>query len=219
MDLLLERMSTLSDKKVAIIDYDMGNLRSVQKAFEKIGVGAIVTQKVGEIAQAEKIVLPGVGAFGDGMMHLQRLGLVDLLYHLVLEQRRHFLGICLGMQLLAKGSQESAGVAGLGWVDADVKKFNFSQNSLGLKVPHVGWNNLCFRKNSLLFQDIPNDSDFYFVHSYHFEAIDSVVTGTTDYGGCFAASIQVNDNIHAVQFHPEKSQVVGLKLLDNFVRL
>ncbi len=204
-------MSILSDK-IVIIDYKMGNLRSVEKAFEKIGATVVVTQDKDIIKNASKIVLPGVGAFKDGMKHLKELGLIDLLHVEVIQNKKPFLGICLGMQLIAKKSYENGETDGLGWIDADVVKFD----PLNLKVPHVGWNNVAKREENILFKDIPNSSDFYFVHSYHFTSQENVVTSTTDYGIDFISSVK-KDNIFAVQFHPEKSQKVGLKLLENFV--
>lgn len=204
-------MSILSGK-IVIIDYKMGNLRSVEKAFEKIGASVVVTQDRDIIKSAFKIVLPGVGAFKDGMKHLEELDLINTLHEEVIQNKKPFLGICLGMQLMSKKSYENGKTAGLGWIDADVVKFDSSN----LKVPHVGWNNILYKKENVLFEDIPNNSDFYFVHSYHFSSLEDIVTSSTDYGDNFVSSLQ-KDNIFAVQFHPEKSQKVGLKLLENFV--
>ena len=204
-------MRTLSDK-VVIIDYKMGNLRSVEKAFEKLGVNVVVSSDKDIIQDACKIVLPGVGAFRDGMQHLKDLGLIDILYQEVIQNKKPFLGICLGMQLLAKKSYEHGETDGLGWVDGKVVKFDSSS----LKVPHVGWNNATYKKESVLFKGFPNHSDFYFVHSYYFSTLEDVVTSSTDYGDDFISSLQ-KEHIFAVQFHPEKSQKVGLKLLENFV--
>lgn len=203
---------------VVIIDYKMGNLRSVQKAFEKVGCDAIITNDIEIIKKASKIVLPGVGAFADGMKHLEELGLIDVLNAEVITNKKPFLGICLGMQLISKKSYENGETNGLNWIDAAVVKFNFEDKEKKLKVPHVGWNNTNYKNENLLFDNILNDSDFYFVHSYHFKTNEDVVTSTTDYGFDFVSSIN-KDNIYAFQFHPEKSQALGLKILENFINL
>jgi glutamine amidotransferase len=205
-------MSILSNK-IVIIDYNMGNLRSVQKAFEKVGADAVVTNDEKIIQSASKLILPGVGAFKDGMKHLKELDLVDILHKEVIENKKPFLGICLGMQLVASKGLENGETDGLGWIDGEVLKFD----TLDLKVPHVGWNNVTYQKESPLFEGIADESDFYFVHSYHFKSESDVVC-TTDYGSNFVSSIQ-KENIFAVQFHPEKSQSVGLRVLENFSNL
>lgn len=196
----------------------MGNLRSVQKAFEAIGVGAVISADHKVIKNADAIVLPGVGAFKDGMQNLKTLGLLSLLQDEVIVQQKPFLGICLGMQLIAAKSYEHGESEGLGWIDARVVKFEFPPQATGLKIPHVGWNNVRYTKEHALFGNIPDNSDFYFVHSYHFQTDEEVVIGKTDYGYDFISSIS-QGNIHAVQFHPEKSQTVGLRLLQNFLNL
>jgi imidazole glycerol-phosphate synthase subunit HisH len=196
----------------------MGNLRSVQKAFEKVGCEAIITNDHEIIKNASKIVLPGVGAFKDGMKHLEELGLIDILNEEIIKNKKLFLGICLGMQLIAKKSYENAQTDGLGWINAEVIKFDFTNHDKNLKIPHVGWNNVNYQNDNLLFKGIPNGSDFYFVHSYHFKTNEDIVTSTTDYKFDFVSSVN-KDNIHAFQFHPEKSQIVGLKLIKNFVNL
>jgi len=201
----------LSDN-IVIIDYKMGNLKSVEKAFAKVGADVIISNDSQIIKNASKIVLPGVGAFKDGMKYLKELGLIDVLHKEVLQNKKPFLGICLGMQLIAKKSYENGKTEGLGWIDGIVVKFDSSN----LKVPHVGWNNVTYKKENVLFKDIPNSSDFYFVHSYHFTSLEDAVTSSTDYGDDFVSSLQ-KENIFAVQFHPEKSQKVGLKFLENFV--
>ncbi len=208
----------MSNSQVVIIDYKMGNLRSVQKAFEKVGCSAIVTDNYELIKKADKLVLPGVGAFKDGMKHLEELGLVELLNEEVLVNKKPFLGICLGMQLIAKRSYENGKTDGLGWIDAEVIKFDFTNREKVLKVPHVGWNDVKYKNKNILFDNIVNESDFYFVHSYYFSTQEDIVSSTTDYGFYFVSSIQ-KDNIFAFQFHPEKSQVVGLKILENFVKI
>ena len=196
----------------------MGNLRSVQKAFEKVGCDAVITNNHKIIKNASKVVLPGVGAFKDGMKNLEELGLIDILNEEVLENKKPFLGICLGMQLIASKSYENGETDGLGWVDAEVVKFDFTDYDKKLKIPHVGWNNVSYKNNNLLFDGIANNSDFYFVHSYYFKTNVDIVTSTTDYGFDFVSSVNKN-NIYAFQFHPEKSQTAGLKLIENFVNL
>jgi len=189
---------------IAIIDYQMANLRSVQKAFLKVGGHAAVTSDKNKIMKAEKIVLPGVGAFGDGMKELQKAGFVKIIKDAVSEGKPFF-GVCLGMQLLFEKSEEAPGVKGLGLLKGDVKKFS---SQLKLKVPHMGWN-----------QIMPGGSYVYFVHSYYCVPKDkNIITATTDYGINFASMIQ-KGNIYGCQFHPEKSQDTGLKILENFVRI
>lgn len=206
------------DNQIVIVDYKMGNLRSVQKAFEKIGASAIISNDIETIKSSQKIVLPGVGSFKDGMKHLKELNLIELLNEEVIVNRKPFLGICLGMQLISNKSYENVETNGLGWIDAEVIKFEFLNNKK-LKVPHVGWNNVSYKEKNLLYNGIENNSDFYFVHSYHFDSKEEAsISSTTDYGFDFISSVQ-KDNIYAFQFHPEKSQTVGLKLLENFVNL
>ena len=214
----LERKNILSSNKIVILDYNMGNLRSVQKAFEKFGCDAIVTNNHDTIKNADKIVLPGVGAFKDGMKHLEELGLIDILNREVIINKKPFLGVCLGMQLIANKSYENGETNGLGWVDAEVIKFDFSNSSKKLKIPHVGWNNVNFKNKNILLNAVPDNSDFYFVHSYYLHTQEDIVTSTTDYGFDFVSSVNKN-NIYAFQFHPEKSQKVGLKILENFINL
>lgn len=194
----------------------MGNLRSVQKAFQKVGVDAVITQDINIIQNSDKIVLPGVGSFKDGMKNLEKLNLIDVLNYEVLINKKPFLGICLGMQLIAKKSYENGECSGLNWVDAEVSKFSFDK--LTLKIPHVGWNEVKFANKNILYNEISNFSDFYFVHSYHFKTSENIITSYTDYGCDFISSIN-KDNIYAFQFHPEKSQESGLKIIKNFVGL
>jgi imidazole glycerol-phosphate synthase subunit HisH len=205
-----------SDNKVVIVDYKMGNLRSVQKAFQSVGCEAIISNDAELIRESHKIVLPGVGAFGDGMKNLQDMGLDKLLNELVLVKKVPFLGICLGMQLVCKKSYEHGENKGLDWVDAEVVRFNVDEE--GLKVPHVGWNTVKRNETCLLFKGIPNYKDFYFVHSYFVKVNEEVVTSVSIHGIEFVSSIQ-KGNIYAVQFHPEKSQVLGLKIIKNFLSL
>ncbi len=196
----------------------MGNLRSVQKAFEKVGCSAIISNDHDVIKSASKIVLPGVGAYKDGMKHLNELGLISVLNEEIIRNKKPFLGVCLGMQLISNKSYENGETDGLGWVDAEVIKFDFENSKQKYKVPHVGWNTVSYKNANILFNNIENSSDFYFVHSYHFIANEDIVTSTTNYGFDFASSVN-KDNIFAFQFHPEKSQVVGLKILENFLNL
>jgi len=192
----------------------MGNLRSVQKAFERIGCNAIISNDRETILNADKLVLPGVGAFKDGMKYLQELNLIEILNKKVLEEKTPLLGICLGMQLLANKSYENGETVGLEWIDAEVVKFEFETQNL--KIPHVGWNEISFQNiPNRLFSNINNHKDFYFVHSYYFKTNENVNIATTNYGFEFTSAIAKN-NIFATQFHPEKSQTDGLQILKNF---
>ena len=204
----------LSDNLIAIIDYKMGNLRSVEKAFHKIGANVVITNDHKVIENADKILLPGVGAFREGMENLKQLGLIELLNKAIIENRKIFLGICLGMQLIGSKSYEIEETAGLKWINGDVVKFNAES----LKVPHVGWNNIKFTKSNALFKNIPDQTDFYFVHSYYFKSETQYATSLTDYGVDFVSSVN-KENIFGCQFHPEKSQKFGLEILKNFVNL
>lgn len=197
----------------------MGNINSVQKAFKKIGADVVITNDHKIIKNSSRIVLPGVGSFKDGMKYLQALGLVELLNTEVLKNKKPFLGICLGMQLIGTRSYEIEKTAGLKWVEADVVKFDFNKLDKKLKVPHVGWNNVSMIGDSLLYEGIENNSDFYFVHSYYLKTNEkNVIKTVTDHGFDFISSVQ-KDNICACQFHPEKSQTNGLKFLENFLKI
>lgn len=199
---------------IVIIDYGMGNLRSVQKAFEHVGHDALITRNHDAIRNASKIILPGVGAFKDAMSNLHSYGLIDILHEEILEKKKLFLGICLGMQLIATKSYEFGETLGLGWIDANITRFTHTE----LKTPHVGWNDVAYINPAPLYHTIPDNSDFYFVHSYYFDADHTCATGICNYGTKFIASVQ-KENIHAVQFHPEKSQTHGLKIIENFTKL
>ncbi|MRR56892.1 MAG: imidazole glycerol phosphate synthase subunit HisH [Deltaproteobacteria bacterium] len=202
---------------VVIVDYGMGNIGSVLNALMAIGTPAVVSQDAEDILQAEKLLLPGVGAFGDGMESLRRLGLVSVLEEAVMRKRTPILGICLGMQLFADSSSEFGENKGLGWIPGRVERIRPSDGTL--KIPHVGWNSVAWRSRSPLMEGITQDPTFYFVHSYQFHATDNAdVVGVCDYGGEIAAVVQ-RDNIFGVQFHPEKSQSDGLAILKNFIRL
>jgi len=198
---------------IAIIDYGMGNLRSVSKAFERLGFTVNVTRDPRQIADASHVVLPGVGAFPDCMRNLEEMGLIDPV-HRALSSGKPFLGICLGLQLLFTESEEFGLHKVLGWIRGRVVRFPDD----GLKVPHMGWNTLEIRKPAPALQDLPADAMVYFVHSYYGVPEDpAVIATTTEYGQRFTSSIAV-DNVFACQFHPEKSQAVGLRLLRNFAR-
>jgi glutamine amidotransferase len=201
---------------VAIIDYGMGNIHSVQKALEFCGAKTGVTNKPADIRNADKVILPGVGAFADAMDELKRKGLIGALAEYI-KNKKPFLGICLGMQLLFEGSDEAKDSAGLGVLKGRVKLFDKKR---GLKVPHMGWNQLKKAADKCpLLKDIPEGSYVYFCHSYYPWPNDTkVVAATTDYGIDFASMVW-RDNIYGVQFHPEKSQDIGLKILKNFVNL
>lgn len=205
---------------IAIIDYGMGNLRSVQKGFEKIGSEAIITADPQVLLQAERVVLPGVGAFRDCMHNLEQCGFVDPILKIIAEGRP-FLGICVGMQLLFTDSIEFGLYSGLNIIPGHVLRFpdNMTVASEKLKVPQMGWNQLSFKRRPPLFDGIDDGSNVYFVHSYYAKPDDSsVVTTTTDYGIEFCSAVW-KDNVVATQFHPEKSQAVGLQILKNFAEL
>ena len=198
---------------IVVVDYKLGNLFSVAKALEYAGAQVKVSSAAEDLRAATHIVLPGVGAFPRGMQNLRNTGLIEVLNEEVLEKKKPFLGICLGMHLLAERGFEHEESAGLGWVKGEARKLEAG----GLKVPHVGWNDVTAKEGSKLFEGIKQGSDFYFVHSYQLHCADpGAVAATTTYGEAITAAVE-QDNIYAVQFHPEKSQDVGLKLLENFL--
>lgn len=197
---------------IAIVDYGMGNLRSVQKGLERVGFAAEVTAEANRITHADKLILPGVGAFRDAMAQLRKSDLIAPIKDF-LDSGRPFLGICLGLQLLFETGLEDGEHAGLGIFPGRVERFT---NRPGLKVPHMGWNELKVRRRPPLMNGLSEDASVYFVHSYHVVPADeSVVATVTDYGGPFVSSVW-RDNIVATQFHPEKSQKVGLAMLKAF---
>jgi glutamine amidotransferase len=205
---------------IAIIDYGMGNLRSVQKGFEKIGSEAVVTADPQVVLQADRIVLPGVGAFRDCMHNLEQAGFVEPILKVIAEGRP-FLGICVGMQLLLTDSVEFGLYSGLNVIPGHVLRFPDQMTVAGekLKVPQMGWNQLSIKRRAPAFEGVENGSNVYFVHSYYVKPDDiSVIAATTDYGIEFCSAIW-KDNIVATQFHPEKSQAIGLQILKNFAEL
>ncbi len=199
---------------IAIIDYDAGNIKSVEKALQYLGEEAVITREAGEILMADKVILPGVGAFGDAMKKLNRYGLVPVI-HEVVEKGIPFLGICLGLQLMFESSEEAPGMEGLGLLKGKIVRIPEGD---GLKVPHMGWNSLSFPKEGRLFAGIPENSYVYFVHSYYLQAEEDIVTATAEYGVTIHASVE-KGNVFACQFHPEKSSHTGLTILKNFVEL
>lgn len=200
---------------IAIIDYDAGNIRSVEKALQHLGEETILTHDFREIQKADKVILPGVGAFGDAMEHLKHYEL-DRAIKEVIAMDKPFLGICLGLQLLFESSDETPGVEGLGILKGNILRIPEEE---GLKIPHIGWNSLEFPREGRLFQDLPADPYVYFVHSYYLQAQEpQIVTATCEYGVHIHASVEKNQ-VFACQFHPEKSGEVGLKILKNFATL
>lgn len=200
---------------IAIIDYDAGNIKSVEKALQKLGAEVVVTKDPEIILQADKVILPGVGAFGDAMANLKKYQLDQVIYKVV-EKKTPFLGICLGLQLLFERSDETPGVEGLGILKGEVVRIPEKE---GLKIPHMGWNALHFQHEGRLFRGIAQQSYVYFVHSYYLKAQEEeIVKATTEYGVHIHASVE-KENVFACQFHPEKSSDVGLQILKNFVEL
>jgi len=200
---------------ITIVDYGVGNLGSIINMLKKVGVKAGIASDPALLKQAEKLILPGVGAFDAGMKKLMDTGLAELLNELVLEKKIPVLGLCLGMQLMTKRSAEGA-EAGLGWLDAETIRFKFGAENAHLKVPHMGWNTLEIRRPHPLVAELGAEARFYFVHSYHVVcAEEDDVVAYTDYGYPLAAVIS-KDNIMGAQFHPEKSHKFGMQLLKNF---
>ncbi len=199
---------------IAIIKYGMGNVASVQKALKKLGYSSIITDNHEEIQKADFVILPGVGSFDLGMKNLQNLGLVDLLTQEVVIKKKPFLGICLGMQLLATYGNEPCRGSGLGWINGEVVKIITEKK---LRIPHLGWNNIRATKNRHNFYQEFDNLDYYFIHSYHFVAKDEKdIVLEVIYDGPMVAALQ-KDNIYATQFHPEKSQEAGMKLLKKII--
>ncbi len=200
---------------IAIIDYDAGNLKSVEKALMKVGAEPVVTRDANVIEQADKVILPGVGAFGEAMEKLESFDLITPIRN-VIASGKPFLGICLGLQLLFEYSEEKEGCKGLGVLKGGIKRI---PDAPGLKVPHMGWNSLTVTDGAKLFANLPEEPYVYFVHSYYLQAEEpEIVAAATEYGVTIHASVE-KDNVFACQFHPEKSGETGLAILKNFVEL
>ena len=200
---------------IAIIDYDAGNIKSVEKALISLGEEVVVTRDAETILRADGVILPGVGSFGDAMDKLHTYGLIDVI-HQVTDSDIPFLGICLGLQLLFESSEESPGVEGLGILKGKIVRIPDGE---GIKIPHIGWNSLTYPNVGRLYAGIEENSYVYFVHSYYLQAEDaSIVKAATEYGVPIQASVE-KDNVFACQFHPEKSSEVGMKILSNFIAL
>ena len=200
---------------IAMIDYDAGNIKSVEKALQKLGADVVITKEPEVILAAEKVILPGVGAFGDAMHNLHKFGLVEVI-HQVVEKGTPFLGICLGLQLLFERSDESPEAEGLGILKGEILRIPEAE---GLKIPHMGWNSLHLQNNGRLFKGLKEEDYVYFVHSYYLKAEEQdIVKATTDYSVNIHASVE-KDNVFACQFHPEKSSDVGMQILKNFIEL
>lgn len=200
---------------IAIIDYDAGNIKSVEKAIQHLGETAVITREPEVILSADKVILPGVGAFGDAMEKLKAYGLIDVI-HQIVERQIPFLGICLGLQLLFERSDEAPGVAGLGILKGEILRIPDKE---GLKIPHMGWNSLKLKGNGRLFKDFQGEPYVYFVHSFYLKAQEEeIVKATCEYSTTIHASVE-KGNVFACQFHPEKSSDVGLAILKNFIEL
>lgn len=200
---------------IAILDYDAGNIKSVEKALKLLGQEVTVTREREAILKADKVILPGVGAFGDAMGKIRRYGLYEVI-HEVTGRGTPFLGICLGLQLLFERSEESPGAEGLGILKGEILRI---PDTPGLKVPHMGWNSLEFSENGRLFEGMQKEPYVYFVHSYYLKAADEgIVTAVTEYGTQIHASVE-SGNVFACQFHPEKSSDVGIRILKNFLSI
>ena len=205
----------MAKSAVAIIDYDAGNIKSVEKALQYLGVNTVLTRDRSEILNADKVILPGVGAFGDAMDRLRGYGLEEVIKE-VTDKGTPFLGICLGLQLLFESSEESPGVKGLSLLKGSIVRIPQGEY---VKIPHMGWNSLKLMNDGRLFKGIDDGAYVYFVHSYYLKAAEEeIVKASTEYNVCIHASVE-KDNIFACQFHPEKSSAVGLRILENFMAL
>ena len=208
----------MKSENIIIIDYGTGNIGSIQNMLKYIGVKSRITRDISDIEKADKLILSGVGAFDSGMKNINDAGLKPLLYKKVFGERVPILGICLGMQLFTKNSEEGK-LPGLGWIEAETVRFKFNGQASRLKVPHMGWNLVNTKKPSVLFQDMYEEPRFYFVHSYHVVLNNRKdLLCSTHYGYDFGSALECG-NIYGVQFHPEKSHKFGIKLLRNFAEL
>jgi glutamine amidotransferase len=203
---------------ITIVDYGLGNILAIANIYKRLDLPVTVASDAAILARAERIVLPGVGAFDWAMSRLQASGMRDTLDRLVLEDRRPVIGICVGMQMLARRSDEGT-APGLGWIDADVRLFDDARFTGATHLPHMGWNDVVPRSGDPLFAGLEQDARFYFLHSYYFEPREpSDTLGTADYGGPFCCAVR-RGNVMGVQFHPEKSHQWGIRLLKNFAEL
>jgi glutamine amidotransferase len=204
---------------IVIIDYGMGNLGSIQNMLKKIGAQAVISSDIQAVERADKLILPGVGAFDTGMKQLEKLGLIDVLNDKVLNRKTPTLGVCLGMQLLMQGSEEGVR-PGLGWIDGETIRFRFDPKRTNLKIPHMGWNTVTIIRDGTLFKGLnQEEARFYFVHSYHVVCNrEEDILARSFYGYDFASAVQ-RGNIMGTQFHPEKSHKFGMKIYENFVEL
>ena len=203
--------------KIVIVDYGTGNLNSVQRSLDVLRVDSMISSDPKHISGADKVILPGVGHFGNAMSNLRKLNLIDELNEAVLVKQKPILGICLGMELMVKRSEEG-NADGLGWIDAEMVRFDIS-NKKRYKVPHIGWNNIRIKKNSLLMKNVSERDEFYFVHSYHLKINNqSDILNETQYEVIYPSAIE-KGNIFGVQYHPEKSHDAGAQLLKNFVEM
>ena len=200
--------------KIVIVDYGMGNIKSINSALKYVGIDDILlSNKYADIKSADKLILPGVGSFAKAMLNIKKLEIDSILEDIVVNEKKPILGICLGMQLLSKSSNEDGLNNGLGFISSEVRKFNINN----LKIPHVGFNQVDFDNSSKLYDGLDNLSDFYFTHSFQMQSEQNIGQASCNYGFDFIASYEM-DNIVGVQFHPELSQTNGLKLLDNFIK-
>ena len=203
---------------IAIVNYGSGNIRAIANIYKRLNVAVGIASTPDELRAAEKIILPGVGAFDQAIKCLNESGMRDILNELVIEKKKPVLGICVGMQILANNSEEGV-LDGLGWIDGEVRKFNIANFTQKTHLPHMGWNDVVPLKNSKLFINLENNPLFYFLHSYYFSCSNEKdVLAVTDYGGNFVSAVN-SDNVFGVQFHPEKSHQWGIQLLKNFGEL
>ena len=203
---------------ISIVDYGVGNIQAIANIYKRLNISARIARSAEELAEAERVILPGVGSFDWAMARLNNSGMRETLDDVVLSKGRPVLGICVGMQMIAKRSDEGS-LEGLGWIDAEVKRFDFAAPSQRAYLPHMGWNDVEPRCRECLFKDIGGTGRFYFLHSYYFAPKDqNMILGVTDYGGPFASCVH-SGNIFGVQFHPEKSHQWGIQLLKNFTEM